>query len=97
MKKNLIEKFLNKHGYYKKGDFVQPVICKQDIYSSKMLGAKHVFSQRDWFNLNTEECQKITVEPFFEELYKFCEFKVQTDEIREEYIVTATLRILTKD
>lgn len=96
MRTNLIEKIMNKLGYYKSSQIIQPPVIKQDIYKYKTLRTKKEFLPNEIVDVPTSLLIASTLSPLANQLSEICEI-TQTETPRGTYEIEATLRYLEKE
>lgn len=96
MRTNLIEKVMNKLGYYKSSQIIQPPVIKQDIYKYKTLRTKQEFLPEEIVDVPTSLLIESTLRPLASQLSEICEI-TQTETNRGTYEIEATLRFLERE
>ena len=95
MRTDLIEKLMNKLGYYKPCQMVQPTIIKKDIYECRTLRVKQEFEPEEIINVPNALLIETTVKPLARQLSEICEI-TQTETNRGTYEIEATLRVMER-
>ena len=90
----MLEKILNKLGYYKASQLIQPPPkIKQDRYKPSALRSSREFTSSDMVELPENLIRRITTEGIAEMLPDICEF-TQEESGKGTYIINAKLRYL---
>ena len=89
----MLEKILNKLGYYRANQLIKPPIIKQDRYKPSALRSSREFTSNDIVELPENLIRRITTEGIAEMLPDICEF-TQEESWKGTYIICAKLRYL---
>lgn len=92
----MLEKLLNKLGYVKYSNLIQPVIIQNDNYKCKTLRTKTEFLAEEIANVPNRSLIETTVMPLAEQLPELCEI-TQIETYRGTYEIEATLRVMERE
>lgn len=90
-----IEKLLNRFGYYKLSQMIQPTIIKSDVYAAKTYKVQLEVEEYE-VRMMPEAVERKLVEPLAEKLPTLCEITKEKTE-RGKCLLTATLRLMERE